>query len=317
MIPLKDKVNWTLKQKVSHALMVIDVFYHHYEGRCYISFSGGKDSVFLKWLCDKFTDMCGYQRMPCVFNDTTNEHREILEFVKSFGDEIIWLKPKMTFAQSLIKNGYPLVSKEQAQYIREAKHTNSDFMRDLRMNGRGGDKKRQGMISNKWKYLVDDDIEVTEKCCNILKKEPAKRFEKETGLKPIIGVTHDESRLRLQMAQMHECNNFGDRPVSKPLNIFTEQDIWDVILSNKIKYCEIYDDKIIEDKVISGERRTGCAYCAFGAHLESPNNTKFHRLYYRDRKRYKSMMDKLGYREAIHKIGIILPDDDGAQQFLL
>src|SRR5690606_13304536 len=104
-----------------------------------------------KWLCDKFTDMCGYQRMPCVFNDTTNEHREILEFVKSFGDEIIWLKPKMTFAQSLIKNGYPLISKEQAQYIREAKHTNSDFMRDLRMNGRGGEKKRQGMISNKWK----------------------------------------------------------------------------------------------------------------------------------------------------------------------
>lgn len=316
-VTFDEKVQWTLQQKVSHALFVIDEFYHHYDGECYISFSGGKDSCLLKFLCDKFTDMAGYPRMKVVFNNTTNEHREILDFVKSFGEEIIWLRPKITFAESLKKNGYPLVSKEQAQYIREAKTTKSDKLRNLRMFGRGGKKGRQGMISEKWQYLVYEDIKITEKCCQVLKKDPAIKFEKETGLKPILGVTAGEGTLRLQQARMHKCNIFGDRPKSKPLNVFTEENVWDMILSNKIPYCTIYDDQTIEGKIISGEKRTGCAYCAFGVQFDHPSNTKFHRLYYRDRKRYKSIMDKLGYRNALHKIGIVLPDDEGSQQTLL
>lgn len=316
MIPFDEKIKWTLQQKVFHALSVIDQFYHHYNGNVYVSFSGGKDSCVLWWLCNKFTDAAGYPRIKAVFNNTTNEHKEILDFVKSFGEQVTWLKPKMTFAQSIIKNGYPLVSKEQAQYIREVKNTKSKNLLDLRMNGRGGDKGRQGMISKKWQYLVKSDIKVTERCCDILKKNPAIKFEKETGLKPIIGVTYDEGNLRLQQARMNQCNTFGDRPKSKPLSIFSESDIWDVILSNKIDYCDIYKDQIIDGKIISGEKRTGCAYCAFGVHLEDENNNKFYRLYYRDRKRYKSMMDKLGYRKALKEIGIKLPDEMGSQQTL-
>lgn len=318
MIPFDEKIKWTLQQKVFHALSVIDQYYHHYKGECYISFSGGKDSCLLWWLCNKFTDSCGYPRMKVVFNNTTNEHKEILDFVRSYGDEIIWLRPKITFAQSLEINGYPLISKEQAQYIREAKTTKSQKLRALRLFGRGKDHKnpRQGMISKKWQYLVDEDIKVTEQCCKVLKKDPAKLFEKETGLKPIIGVTYDEGQLRKQQAQKGNCNSFGNRPVSKPLNIFSESDVWDVILSNKIPYCTIYDDQVIEGVLIPGEKRTGCAYCAFGVHLEDPINNKFRRNYYRDRKRYKSFMDKLGYRDALHKIGIKLPDDPNSQQTL-
>lgn len=316
MIPLSEKIKWSLQQKIWHALTLIDQFYHHYEGKCYISFSGGKDSSALWWLCNKFTDSCGYPRMKVVFNNTTNEHREILDFVKSYGDQVTWLKPKITFAQSLEKNGYPLISKEQAQYIREVKATKSEKMRKLRLNGRGGEKGRQGMISKKWQFLVEDDIKITEQCCKVLKKDPAKKFEKETGLKPIIGVTYDESGLRRQQAEMNPCNIFGDRPVSKPLNIFSESDVWDLLLSNNIPYCNIYNDQIIDGILVTGEKRTGCAYCGFGVHLENVENNKFHRLYHRDQKRYKSMMDKLGYRDALHKIGIRLPDDPNQQQKL-
>lgn len=318
-ILLSEKVKWSLDQKVSHALTLIDEYYHHYNGKVYLGFSGGKDSVLLRWLCNKFTDACGYPRIKCVFNNTTNEHTEILAFVKSFGDEITWLKPKITFAQSILINGYPLISKEQAQYIREAKTTNSDKLRQLRMFGRNkvsklGGKYKQGGIADKWTFLVNDDIKVTEKCCDILKKNPAKKFEKETGLKAIIGVTQGEGGLRKQRAQMQDyCNTYGDRPVSKPLNIFTESDVWDLLLTNKIPYCEIYNDQVIDGLIITGEKRTGCAYCAFGVHLEDSDNNKFTRLYYRDRKRYISMMDKLGYREALKKIGIKLPDNEGSQ----
>lgn len=315
MFSLEEKVKWNLSQKVSHSLMLIDEFYHTFNGNVYISFSGGKDSVLIKWLCDKFTDMCGYPRIKCVFSNTTNEHSDILDFVKTFGDDVVWLKPKITFAQSLLINGYPLISKEQSQYIEQYKNTKSEYMKDKRLNGYdktapSGRKYKQGKISEKWKFLLTDEIKITNKCCEILKKRPFKKFEKETGLKPIIGITHDESGLRKQQASMHNCNMYGQRPQSKPINIYTESDVWDVILSNKIPYCDIYDDKYIDGVFVKGEKRTGCAYCAFGAHLENPNDTRFHKLYIREPKRYKSMMDKLGYRNALHKIGILLPDDD-------
>lgn len=106
-VSFNEKINWTSDQKFFHALNVIDVYYQKYNGEVYIAFSGGKDSSLLKFICDKYTDMAGYPRIKCVFNNTTNELKEILEFVKSFGDEVIWLRPKITFAQSLEKKWFP------------------------------------------------------------------------------------------------------------------------------------------------------------------------------------------------------------------
>lgn len=310
-----EKTKWTTEQKISHALMVIDQYYQTLEGRVYIAFSGGKDSSLLKFLCDKYTDWIGAPRIKCVFNNTTNELREILDFVKTFGDEVEWLRPKMTFAQSLEVNGYPLVSKAQAQYISEARKTKSVKLRDLRINGRtitkDGVTKHYPHISNKWKFLVEGNVEITDKCCKILKKDPAKEFEKRTGLKPIIGVTFDESSLRkLTAIREGSCNTYGKRPVSKPLNIFKQEDVWTAILENNVPYCkDVYDDKTINGEFIKGLDRTGCAYCGFGLHLEGDISPRLTRLYQTDTNRYKSFMDKLGYREALHTIGIKLPDD--------
>lgn len=323
MEKIENKMSWTLEQKISHALMNIDEYYHTYEGKVYYAFSGGKDSCVLKFLIDKFTDMCGYKRVLGVFNNTTNEHREILDFIKTFGNEILTIRPKMTFAQTIEKYGYPLVSKEQAQYISEAKTTKSEKLFKLRTEGRQktskkGGKYNQGKISDKWVYLVNEEIKITSKCCDILKKDPAKRFEKETGLKPIVGTTIQESRLREQQYNMSggKCNNYGKNPKSKPLSIFTKKDIWDCIELFDIKYCSIYDDQEIDGVFVNGEDRTGCAYCAFGEQFSEPTNTKFHRLYIREPKRYKSVMDKLGFRDALHKVGIQLPDDPNQQQRL-
>ena len=44
---------------------------------------------------------------------------------------------------------------------------------------------------------------ITHLCCHYLKKEPARKFEKETGLKPILGVRGTESTMRKK--QYNSC----------------------------------------------------------------------------------------------------------------
>lgn len=315
-ITLQEKQKWSLEEKVVHLWNVFEQFYNTLEGKVYIGFSGGKDSTLLVYLIDKFCKMKGIPLVPLVFNNTTNEYQEILEFVKSYGDRVTWLRPKMTFAQSLQKNGFPLVSKEQAQRISEAKNTKSDYLRDLRLNGvirkskTTGKEYVSGKISERWKYLVYEDIQVTSKCCDILKKQPVKKYEKETGLSAIIGVTAAESNLRKQQYnKIGNCNTFGERNISKPLSIFTEDDIWALIEKYNIEICSIYFDMEIDGEIVKGEDRTGCAYCAFGLQFEDPENTKFHRLKKREPKRFKSMVEKLDYGKALKLVNINVLDN--------
>ena len=107
-ITLQEKQKWSLEEKVVHLWNVFEQFYNTLEGKVYIGFSGGKDSTLLVYLIDKFCKMKGIPLVPLVFNNTTNEYQEILEFVKSYGDRVTWLRPKMTFAQSLQKNGFTI-----------------------------------------------------------------------------------------------------------------------------------------------------------------------------------------------------------------
>lgn len=170
---LEEMLGWTLNQKIDHALEVIDVYYQRLNGKVYIAFSGGLDSTVATFLVDFYTELNGYPNVPLVFNNTTNEYREILDFVKSYGDRVIWIRPKMTFAQTLVKYGYPLVSKEQALYISQVQTTKSEKLRKIRLFGKEyrskktGRKYLAGKISEKWKYLIDSGVKITNKCCDV------------------------------------------------------------------------------------------------------------------------------------------------------
>ncbi len=77
-----------------------------------------------------------------------------------------------------------------------------------------------------YKFLLDAPFRISHKCCDVMKKKPAKQYEKETGRKPIIATLAEESKLRLQKWLKHGCNAFDlKRPMSTPISFWTENDI--------------------------------------------------------------------------------------------
>lgn len=305
---LQEKQRWNLYQKVEHSLNRIREFYEHVDGKVYVSFSGGVDSVVLLHLVRTLYPDC-----IAVFSNTTNEFPEILSFVKKTPN-VIWVYPKMTFTQVIKKYGFPLVSKKVSRSITDLKNpTDKNFnVRNLYLTGMNqkGEYVASFKLAKKWLKLIDAPFSITSKCCDILKKEPFNRFEKQSGFCAFIGTMADDSNTRLQSYLKHGCNvHSNTRPMSRPLSIWTKQDVWDYIRINNLEYSSIYDDKILEDgSVVKGEHNTGCQYCAFGAHLEKD---RFVRLSLRRPKQFEAMMKQenngVSFSSALKFVGVALP----------
>ena len=228
---------------------------HYGEDKVYISFSGGKDSTVLLDLVRQVNP-----NIPGVFVDTGLEYPETKEFVKSI-DNVTTLRPKMSFKQVIEQYGYPMVSKEQANYLDDIR-TSTEKMRIRRLEG---DEQGRFKLSKKWHYLINAPFKVSHRCCLVMKKEPAKRYEHETGRVPFIGTLAEESTLRQQSYLKTGCNAFeGKRPNSTPLGFWREQDILEYIYINKLPinkaYGEVvYKENLLGDKVYSTTKcdRTG------------------------------------------------------------
>ena len=83
----------------------------------YVSFSGGKDSTVL---VDIVRNVCGYKNIPLVFVDVPTQYPELKQFAMTF-DNLVILKPKISFAQVCEKYGFPIISKEVSNCVSGAR----------------------------------------------------------------------------------------------------------------------------------------------------------------------------------------------------
>lgn len=271
------------------------------EENCYISFSGGKDSTVLLHLVRSL-----YPNIQAVFVDTGLEYPEVKQHVKSF-DNVEVLKPRMNFKDVIKTYGYPVISKENANYLDDIR-TSTDYMRNRRIYG---DSKGRFKLPNKYHYLIEAPFKISHRCCNIMKKEPVKKFEKETGKKPILGIMASESSLRKQSYLKTGCNSFESKRItSQPLGFWTEQDILEYIKIFKLKIPSVYGDIVCETDLLgnktyktTGCDRTGCVFCGFGVHLESSPN-RFERLKETHPKLHNYCINKLGMGEVLDFINV-------------
>lgn len=260
-----------LERKILITQTRIIEWYTRWKGQVYVSFSGGKDSTVLLHIARQcFPDI------EAVFINTGLEYPEIQKFAKSF-DNVTVKRPEMSFVDVIRKYGYPVISKEIAQTVHEARHAPAGkCTRQLRkLNGELIDKNGRQSIFNasKYKPLLDTSFLVSHVCCRVMKKNPAKQYEKESLKKPIVATMACESQLRRTKWIKNGCNAFEvKRPISQPMSFWTEQDVLEYIRRYDLPIAPVYGAVIPADNgcklCTTGCARTGCIFCGFGAHRD-------------------------------------------------
>lgn len=127
---LRQRQLLSLEAKIAMSQQRIYEWYKYFNGNVYISFSGGKDSTVL---LDLVRNTPGVHNVPVVFVDIGLEYPEVRMFAHNMADVIV--RPKLTFKETIEKYGYPVISKEQARYIRDIKTSKSEKLRNLRLYG--------------------------------------------------------------------------------------------------------------------------------------------------------------------------------------
>lgn len=331
------------------------------EDGVYLSFSGGKDSTVLGHI---IREVCGYKNIPFVFVDVPTQYPELKQFAQTF-DNLVILKPKISFAQVCEQYGFPMISKVVSncvsgarKYVKylDSQKSNNAILTDRQfhmlamsdplgierrinkkneqrknlqigvipsgseyrlriLNGELKDSKGNYSQFNqeKYKFFLDAPFEISDLCCDIMKKKPVHDYEKKTGRKPIIATMASESVIRTQKWLQDGCNAFNvTKPHSNPMSFWTEQDVLLYIKENNLPICSVYGEVVTDYEAMgqcenqmsfadfkifdkerpllktTGCQRTGCVLCGFGCHLEKESrflrlketHPKFHNLLY-------------------------------------
>ena len=187
---------------------------------------------------------------------------------------------------------------------------------------------------SRYKFFLNAPFNISSKCCNVMKKEPLHRYNRQTKRKPITAQMADESKMRTQKWLQNGCNGFEMKsPISNPMAFWTEQDVLLYIKLFNIPIASVYGEIVRDyeaEKQINGQLdfadcekafqleefeierpilkttgcdRTGCMFCGYGCHLEkSPN--RFERMKETHPNQYDYIMRPteqggLNYKEVI------------------
>ena len=295
-MPTKDDLkllqNLPLEIKIAKTKLRIREWIDYYgTDGVYVSFSGGKDSTVLLHIVRSM-----YPNVEAVFVNTGLEYPEIQKFVKNF-DNVTILRPEMRFDEVIKKYGYPILSKEISEIVSQARvhisnKTEKYSYRLKQLNGERVDKNGKPCFNHsKYKPLLYTDFLVSHSCCVVMKKQPIKKYEKQQGKTPITAQMAEESILRQKQWIRSGCNAFErKRPVSNPMSFWTEQDVLQYINQYNIPIASVYGEVVYAEEPdqirfagceggklkTTGCDRTGCVFCAFGAHIRG--DKRFQRL---------------------------------------
>ena len=281
-----------LEVKIEKSWLLIDEAVREFGlDKIYISYSGGKDSTVLSHLIRR-----KYPDILHIFSDTTNEYPETLKHIiweeKHNGMKLIRVRPRdgqgraFNFKRVVNEYGYPMFTKSSANAIRTyrralTEQTKLNSLQYIRRNFKG--------------YEQYKDCNISDLCCDKLKKVPIKKKAKELKMECVIlGTLTEESRQRETDWIKHGCNIFYQKKDNqcRPLSFWTEKDIYDYIEKYQVKIPKLYS---------MGYARNGCMFCGFGIHIEGDNN-RFIRLKETHPKSYEYLINN--FKDLFDELGI-------------
>lgn len=228
------------------------------EHNAYLSFSGGKDSTVLHRLID--LALPG-NRIPRVFINTGIEYNLIWAYVHSIATldsrfEIV--RPSKPIMRMLEEDGYPFKSKEHSMKIHDYRSgIRSPYIQKY-MTG------EHFACPKKLRYQFNDDftLNISNKCCYRLKKEPAKLWEKENHRTIVMtGMQRSEGGQRANIKGCILTDKKGNVIKFHPLLVVNDE--WEdmFIEKYKIKLCPLYYPPY-------NFKRTGCKGCPYALDLQ-------------------------------------------------
>ena len=285
-----------IEEKVIKAIHRIEELYFETEGKCYISFSGGKDSTVILALVKMSIDtlVLPPEGIKAVFSNTGIELQATVDFVRwckeNWYKNIEIIKPEKSFSWVLNNKGKPMLSKLKSNTLHRwhiRNRTESTF--SLLIDGKStvGNPMNKCKIADKDMHILHDDFKIvaSEKCCDFLKKKPFKKYEKENEIKgAITGIRISEGGAR---AYRYGTLKNSDKPCTYTRgNVMYKMPIidWD---DNDIEmFIEKYNVPLSKAYTDYNLKRTGCMGCPFSRNID--NDLQY--LFFNEPNKYKASM---------------------------
>lgn len=228
-----------------------------------VSVSGGSDSdIIVHMIATYFREYL--PKIHFVFINTGLEYaatKRHIEEIQEKYDVVIETIRGESVVTAVRKYGVPIISKEYSMLVDGVqRNAGESYVRKLSQtreeNPRYALSKNQRELAQ---YLIDNDIHVSKKCCDVSKKKPAHQYYKTIGADLVItGERRSEGG---QRATSHkDCFERG-KDINKYMPLFFWNDKTKQWYKEHegIQYSDCYE--------IWGMQRTGCVGCPFNSRV--------------------------------------------------
>ena len=261
-----------LNTKITRAQERIEALYNDTGGKCYLSFSGGKDSTVVLALIKQCESLLTIPlgAIPAVFNNTGIELGATTEFVRwvqeNWYNNIVTIRhdKRDSFDWILKNKGKPIKIKLKSENLGKwQRNHNSFYLKQLLGDDTGHYKST--IISDHDLHLIhpDFDIRIDNKCCQYLKKKPFDKWAKDHDVKGYMvgeraaegGARQLNMNARIRAGGTACTRTKGNMIVKLPIVDWTDEDV--------DQFIKMYNIPLSKAYTLYGSDRTGCIGCPF------------------------------------------------------